>query len=154
MMDWKLIATGITGVGIIIVALHEVYVKLRSILQLLLRRQTAKVAILHNQENKDSAADFAEVLNSRGYKNVDLTAMPEALLGRQIVIIWQPKKETAAKQIDAIQQAASDAVLMIFTYEQLSIQRSERVLLSNSTLRLLGDLSTLAEGFEPSNRFA
>ncbi|WP_339138137.1 MAG: hypothetical protein WGN25_07940 [Candidatus Electrothrix sp. GW3-4] len=149
-MDWKVIAGGITGIGLIVKAVHDVYMKLCSILQPLLRRQTAKIAILHNQENKDSAAGFVEELNSRGYKDVDLTAMPEALLGRQVVIVWQPKKETAAELVESVQSAVSDAFLMIFTYEDLKVQRSERVLFSNSTLRLFGDLSTLAEGLRPT----
>ncbi len=149
-MDWKLIATTIGGIGLIITAVHQVYVRLCSILQPLIRRRTAKIAILHNQENKDSAADFVEELNARGYKNIDLTAMPETLLGRQVVIIWQPQKETAVKLVESAQHAASDAFLMIFTYENLEVQRSKKVLFSNSTLRLFGDLSTLAEGLKPT----
>ncbi len=148
-IDWKLIAATITGLTAVTASIIGLIQKLRLILQPLLRRRTAKIAVLHNVENEESTKDFAKLLRVRGYRDIDLTRTPEALLGRQVVIIWQPATEMAAELVATVQRVTSDATLLILSYDQLPLQRSEGILLSNSKLRLLSDLSALAEGLEP-----
>lgn len=144
---WQAIASNIIGSGLVVGALNIVYERhFKSILQPLLRKRKVKISILCDQDERDIVRDFIENLSSRGYKDVEFTLAPEALIDRQIVIVWKPTDETITRQVETIQRVAPSAVILILSYTHLSIQRSEKVLLVNSKLRLLSDISVLAEG--------
>jgi hypothetical protein len=51
----------------------------------------------------------------------------------------------AAATVNGLRLAAPMAVLVIYTLDRLDVRLDERSLLSNSPLRLRGDLATVAE---------
>lgn len=158
---WNLIASIVTGFATVVAALSAAYVKLKPALQPLLKRRTAKIALLYEADHKNSgkqAETFLKELQERGYRDINRTANPAAVQAPHIVIILQPKNETVCEQIKTVQATAPDAIALILTYNQLDSLKNideekskidrKKFLVSNSELRLFSDLSVLVEGIK------
>jgi hypothetical protein len=110
----------------------------------LLGRRDLKLAILCTPEHAAAVMAFRASLLSSGYQHVTMTHAVTAAAG-DAILVWRPATATATATVDGLRLASPMAVLVVYTLDRLDVRLDERSLLSNSPLRLRGDLATIAE---------
>lgn len=120
--------------------------KLKRGLAPLAAQRAVKVCICAPTEaSRLEAAAYRRSLIGAGYKHVSLTHGPASATGCDIVLLWKPAVDAAAAIAEAIRVAAPLSYLCLYTLDRLPIPLDERMMLSNSPLRLRADLATVAE---------
>lgn len=110
----------------------------------LLGRRELRLSILCAPEYSAEVMRFRASLLAAGYQHVTMTHAATAA-GGDAVLVWRPAPPTAAATIEGLRLASPMAVLVVYTLDRLDVRLDERSLLSNSPLRLRGDLATVAE---------
>lgn len=139
-----IIAT-IISLSTLAVSLTAAWQKLRKILGPLLDRRRFKIAIVVSEHLDEDARAFAAVLRRGQFQDVDLTRDPTACLGRSAVVLWHPSATSVQSLVDSCRDATPTATVLVVSHERLPLRLSESLLATNSRMRLLGDLATLAE---------
>lgn len=138
------IAALITAVATLVAAGIAAYSKLHDALVPLLRRRRFKIAIVVRREHDKDVRRFATLLRDTGYRSVDLTRDPVTVLGRAVVVLWQPGQD-AQMWSDRARTVAPDATVIAYSHQRVQLRLNEQTLAANSLLRVRGDLATLAE---------
>ena len=135
----------LTALCALIPVLIGAYLKLQEVLRPLLARRSLRLAILATEAQDRDARAFLESLRRGGYRLATMTRAGLSCVGQQAVVVWCPDPATAAATLAEVQAAAPDATVLLLTYDRLDVRLSRQVLLSNSPLRLRGDVQAVAE---------
>jgi hypothetical protein len=131
--------TAVAGLGVPLA-------KLWSALAPYLRRRSMPIVVVSGSAHDDAAAAFAAQLRVAGYRTVERTRLTSAIpASARAVVLWEPAADLAAEIIDDARDAAPDAEVLVFSTQRLQVKPGS-ALISNSALRLRGDLADLAEG--------
>jgi hypothetical protein len=104
----------------------------------LLARRRLQVVVLGD-------GSFCAALKASGYKAARSTKAAAGTVGASVVVLWRPPADTAAALLAEVQAIGPDAYVLIYTTDRLSVPLGDRVLLSNSSIRLRGDLAQVVE---------
>src|SRR5688572_2156184 len=88
-------------------------------------------------------------LRKSGYKHLAATQSTLALLGRQVVVVWEPGPPDLTRALELVRQVAPESVTVVLTREHLvGVKLDDRLILTNSVWRLREVLSFLAEAMD------
>ena len=125
--------------------LADSQIKLQEALKPILQKRKLKVIVLCTEATQAAAAAFLMSLRAAGYSEAAITRLPLSCVGYKAVVVWHPTVESAAQTVGEVQLAAPEAYQLILTYPNLQVPRGEKVLISNSELRLRGDIEQVAD---------
>lgn len=109
-------------------------------------QKTVKICLVATTPSGQvEATAYRSQLLLGGYQHVTLSFLPSAALGADIVLLWKPAVETAQDIVSTLRAASPLSYLSIYTLDRLPVALDDRMMLSNSPLRLRADLGTIAE---------
>lgn len=114
--------------------------ELRSLLAPMLRRRRAVIAVLGPAS--DERDRFVASLRGRGFARARAETMGLPVEESTILVMWRP-------DADAVRRAQAHVhthPILVYSTERLDIRLDGETLVSNSTVRLLGDLAVVVEG--------
>lgn len=135
----------ITGVAATLVTLAPKLAAARKAIAPLLGRKSLRVLVLTDESRQPGAVAFAESLRRTGYREVAVSRSPHSAVEKNVVIVWHPDPSTAADTCAQADAAAPEAIQLVLTHPRLDVELHEKRLLSQSEIRLRGDLATIAE---------
>ena len=135
----------VTAIVTVIPLAVAAFLKLQEALKPILQKRKLKVIVLCAEATQAAAAAFLMSLRAAGYSEAAITRLPLSTTGYKAVVVWHPIAETAASTVAEVQLAAPEAYQLILTYPNLQVPRGEKVLISNSELRLRGDIEQVAD---------
>jgi hypothetical protein len=119
--------------------------KLWSALAPFLRRRGMPVVVVAGTTSDKDAAAFVASLRTAGYRTVERTRIASAVpASARAVVLWEPAPDLAGELIGDVRDASPDAEVLVFSTSRLPIAPGA-ALISNSALRLRGDLADVAE---------
>ena len=108
-------------------------------------RRSIRVAIWCPKDRAAGALGLAAQLRASGYREVVVTHDFIATATAQVVVCWEVK-QSEVSAVASLQEVAPESYRLVYTLEGLQgVPRGPQWLLSNSPVRLLGDLSALAD---------
>lgn len=122
------------------VGLSGVVAHFRRLLAPLRGRGEIRVVLLCRPQHREAVAAQREELLALGYRQVTLTHAAAAAAAADVVALWLPEPATAAATVDELRLAAPLSYILLYTQDRLAVNIDERSMLSNHTLRWLGDL--------------
>lgn len=144
-MDITTIIASATALLTSIAALGGAAIKLRSTLAPLWRRRDLKVCVVAQRGDPD-ARSWTAGLRKAGYRDVALTMAASGCAGAGAVVLYRPGPDVAVELLDEVQAIAPEATVLVLTSDRLPLRPSDRVLLSQSSIRMRSDLAAVAEG--------
>lgn len=143
----KTVAPFLTALLPLIPLMLAAWLKLLEVLKPLLARRRLRIAFLVADGPEDARCRaFVASLRASGYLEVTLTRSALSCADRAAVVLWQPGQERVLDELNSLAAHAPEAKVLVFTYPFLKgVALGENLLLSQSTLRLRSDLSSLAE---------
>ena len=102
------------------------------------------VVVVAAAAHDDGAAAFVASLRAAGYRIVERTRKTSIPASTRAVVLWEPPPGSADELVNELRDASPDAEVLVYSTGHLKPR--PKALVSNSPLRLRGDLADLAEG--------
>jgi hypothetical protein len=147
MADWLVaLFSTLTAIAVALTGLIVAVAKLRAVARPLFGRRGLTVAVVAAEDHDDEVAGFIDELEAAGYAGVCRTRIAYAIApDTRVAVLWRPAEDQAERTLAATRNTAPDAVVLVLSADRLPIRPADEVLISNSKIRLRGDLAAVAE---------